>query len=425
MSAPRDTQRLPVFGVGAAALGVLALCFTMNAIARGMGETFAVFLLPIGEATGWDRVALTSIYSVFMAINGLCSPVVGIVFDRLGPRALYLLGLITLGGGYVLAGLATELWQLYLCLGLMTGFGVASIGMIPASALIARWFGTRLATAMAIASAGLGTGTLALAPVAQLLIEGVGWRDSYMWLGGAVLAVAIPVSLLPWGTIRRGVVERATQGVGDAPVLRSAIRARAFWALFGVFFVTAVGVFGVSLQSVAYLIEQGMKPLEAASAFGFTGMLSIAGMLVTGTAADRFGNRITATISYLCTLIGIAALFLLQTHLSLVLLGAFVLFFGISMGARGPIVSTVSAILFSGRGLGTIYGTITTGQGLGAGVGSWMAGFLHDVTGGYDVGFLVSTGFILIGITLFWTVPELSARRTLNTRKIVKTETPS
>ena len=132
---------------------MLVLCFLMNALARGMGETFAVFLLPIGHETGWERGTLTSIYSVFMAVNGLSSPFVGLMFDRLGPRALYICGLSSLGLGYALASHATELWQLYICLGVMTGFGVASVGMIPASALVARWFDRNLATAMAVAMA--------------------------------------------------------------------------------------------------------------------------------------------------------------------------------------------------------------------------------------------------------------------------------
>src|SRR3546814_1048462 len=125
---------------GLAALGVLVLCFAMNAVARGAGETFAVFLLPIGEETGWHRVDLTSVYSIYMAASGLASPFVGIVFDRLGPRALYVLGLVSLGGGFVLAGHMSSLWQLYLSVGLMAGLGIASIGMIPASALVSRWF---------------------------------------------------------------------------------------------------------------------------------------------------------------------------------------------------------------------------------------------------------------------------------------------
>ena len=162
---------------------------------------------------------------------------------------------------------------------------------------------------------------------------------------------------------------------------------------------------------MAYLVDEGFSPLEAAGAFGFTGVLSIAGMLVTGIAADRYGNRITATVSYCCSLAGVAALFAMQAEPSFALVVVFVIFFGVSMGARGPIVSTVAATLFAGRGLGTIYGTITTGQGLGAAAGSWVAGYLHDLTGGYDVGFLLSAVFVGFGIALLWLITELGARR--------------
>ena len=397
---------------GLAALGVLALCFVLNALARGAGETYAVFLLPIGGETGWDRGDLTSVYSIYMAANGLASPFVGLAFDRFGPRILYVAGLLCLGGGFLLAGSMTSLWELYLSVGLMGGLGIASLGMIPASALISRWFDRRLATAMAVASTGLGTGTLVLVPVTQVLIQGDGWRAAYTWLGVGILMAALPVALLPWSAIARGrVADRRVGTAADGAGLLPAMRGRPFWALFLVFFLTAVAVYSVSLQSVAYLVEQGFSPLEAAGAFGFTGVLSIAGMLVTGTAADRYGNRVTATVSYLCTITGVAALFAMQAAPGFALVVVFVVFFGVSMGARGPVVSTIAATLFAGRGLGVIYGTITTGQGLGAAAGSWVAGYLHDLTGGYNAGFGMSVAFVITGIALFWTVPELAARR--------------
>ena len=46
---------------------------------------------------------------------------------------------------------------------------------------------------MAIASAGLGTGTLILAPLAQVLVDSVGWRGGYGLIGGTILLLALPV----------------------------------------------------------------------------------------------------------------------------------------------------------------------------------------------------------------------------------------
>ena len=47
-------------------------------------------------------------------------------------------------GGYALAGHATHIWHYYLAIGVMGGTGVAAMGMVPAAALLSRWFTERL-----------------------------------------------------------------------------------------------------------------------------------------------------------------------------------------------------------------------------------------------------------------------------------------
>jgi hypothetical protein len=43
------------------ALNVLALCFALSVLGRGLVESFTVFLLPISESFGWDRARVVSI----------------------------------------------------------------------------------------------------------------------------------------------------------------------------------------------------------------------------------------------------------------------------------------------------------------------------------------------------------------------------
>ena len=102
-------------------------------------------------------------------------------------------------------------------------------------------------------------------------------------------------------------------------------------------------------HSVAYLIERGFEPLVAASAFGFAGMLSAFGIIGVGWLSDRFGRRQTATLTYLSTIIGIVALSLVTLFPSLLLVYAFVFFFGLMQGARGPIIVAMVAQLFPRR----------------------------------------------------------------------------
>ena len=85
----------------------------------------------------------------------------------------------------------------------------------------------------------------------------------------------------------------------------------------------------------------------------------------------------------------------------------FILGFGLSAGARGPIITTLMAEIFAGKGLASIYGATNLGQGLGAAAGALLAGFLFDLTGGYNFGFLICTVFTFLGAVLFWTVPQI------------------
>ncbi len=156
-------------------LFIVGFCLIMAAVGRGMGETYAVFLLPLSTDLGWERAGVASVFAAFITAMGLFSPLSGHLFDRFGARFVYMTGIACLGAGYYLSGELTTLWQFYLCMGVLNGFGAALIWQVPAQSLISRWFDKHLATAISFAYAGYGFGLLTLAPVAQLLIDARGW----------------------------------------------------------------------------------------------------------------------------------------------------------------------------------------------------------------------------------------------------------
>ena len=65
------------------------------------------------------------------------------------------------------------------------------------------------------------------------------------------------------------------------------------------------------------------------------------------------------------------------------LLALFVPVFGFCMGVRGPIVSSVSARYFAGPRVATIYGVVYASNAVGAALGAFAGGLLHDLTGGF------------------------------------------
>jgi MFS family permease len=187
----------------------------------------------------------------------------------------------------------------------------------------------------------------------------------------------------------------------------AALRTRVFWGLVQVFGCTAAGMFCIVVQLVAFFVDAGFSPLAAATAFGMVGLLSAASVMGSGLASDRFGYRQTVTASFAGTLTGMALLLFLSGNASILLLALFVPVFGLCMGVRGPIVSSVSARYFTGPRVATIYGLIYASNALGAALGAFAGGLLHDLTGGYRAAIGMAMVLIALAALPFWTVPAL------------------
>ena len=393
------------------ALNVLALCFALALIGRGLGESFTVFLKPISEDFGWDRAQIVSVYSLTWLAGGLTAPLIGRLFDRSGPRTVYAVGLALLGGAFLAASHANKLWQFQLSIGLCVGIGIAFIGNVPNSILLGRWFGPRLPTAMAVVYSATGAGVLVLLPASQILIDHLGWRGAYQIFGIIALGLLVPLSLLPWRLFSTGsphVVKRSDPDfVDEGWTLLRAMRHHAFWALFATFFFTAIGMYAISAQIVAYLIDASFPPLQAATAWGFSGVVLLFGMLGV-TQMDRvIGRRPSVLISYAISIIGIGLLWLLQWYPNFWLLGAFVVTFGSMIGSRGPLLTATAMKIFRGERVGTIYGTISIGSGLGSAFGSWSGGLIHDWTHSYNPLIVFSLVAVILGMISFLVVPAL------------------
>lgn len=368
-----------------------------------------VFVLPLSEEFGWKRAQVSSVYSVFLVVTGLAAPVTGMLIDRWGPRVVYPLGVALLGSSSLLAGHLSQLWQFQLVAGLVAGLGVSMLGMVPASMLISRWFRNRMSTAMGVAYAGFGTGTILIVPLAQRSIELAGWRETYQMMGLGTLALLPLLFLLPWKAImevgsppaRGRPGERARQR-GTKADLVNAFRTREYWQIVQLFSFTSLTTYSVITQAVPFFVQGGLSPLQAATAFGVAGMLSILGIMTAGWAGDRIGYRATVTITFVATFLGIASMLLFSYAPLGWLVVGFSLFFGLAMGARGPVVSSLAARHFGGAAFATIYGTMFAWMSLAGALGTFISGLLYDMTGGYRAGFVFSMACVLVAVSPFW-----------------------
>jgi MFS family permease len=77
------------------------------------------------------------------------------------------------------------------------------------------------------------------------------------------------------------------------------------------------------------------------------------------------------------------------------------------IGSRGPLISATAIKFFRGKRVGTIFGMISIGSGLGSALGSWSGGLLHDFTHSYNQLIVFSLVNVVLGMLPFLVVPAL------------------
>lgn len=384
------------------AAGVLFFCFVVGMTGRGLFDSFVVMLRPLDLSHGWSRDELTAIYAIAMTCWGLGAPLAGIVFDRAGARPVYLLGIAFSAGGLMLASTDWGLWSFYLGHGVAVGTATALLGTVVQAALVSRWFDRSRATALGLVHSSMGIGVLLFSPITQLLVDSFGWQGAYRGLTLIGLAVIVPIALLaPWNRYREGHpdISAAARAAGAAAIryrtLRAAMGGWHFWALSWIYAITGMGIYVAVTQLVDYFQVLGVPALEAASIYGVAGALAPAGMVAFGLIADRFGILRAATLSYGLTLISYLGFLVLPDMFSKAVLYGSAICLGLTLGSRGPMVSSIVSRTFHGPAFGRIYGAILAFGGAGGGLGAWLGGFIHDAAGGHAALFYVG-GVVLV-----------------------------
>ena len=81
---------------------LVSLCFVLGVASRSISDTFPVFVPALERGFGAARGDVTVIYSFALLVGGISGPVNGWILDRLGLRALTVIGMVLVALCFVL-----------------------------------------------------------------------------------------------------------------------------------------------------------------------------------------------------------------------------------------------------------------------------------------------------------------------------------
>lgn len=377
---------------GRTAWVVVAAAFVSMFTVFGVVYSFGVFIEPMAREFGTGHGLTSVVFAVTAFLFFVLGAVTGRAADRLGPRRVVLLGAVATGAGLILTAGVHSIWLGYLTYGLGVGLGTAC-GYVPMVAAVGGWFERRRALAIGIAVSGIGVGTLAVPPIAALLVGLLGWRRTYLVFGVATLLLLSACALA---------AQRPPAGSKSSLQLGRAVRTREFGLLYCSGLLSSFALFLAFVHIVPYAIKMGTAPVAAAGLISVVGVGSATGRLGLGGAAERLGAVRTFQLSVGILIASYVVWYLAPSYAAL---AGFALVLGLGYGGWVALSPSVMADLFGAEGLGGSLGTLYTSAGIGALFGPPFAGFLVDATNSYRPAILTALGLAVAAGLLIAPLP--------------------
>jgi len=358
-----------------------------------MGAMFAlpVFLQPITKETGWSVTGVSSAMTIGFIAMAFASMAWGNLSDRIGPRAVVVMGSAFLAASLALVSRATTLIEFQLIYGLALGAGVAAI-FAPMMACVTGWFDRHRSLAVSLVSAGMGMAPMTMLPFAAWLVSIYDWRTSLLLIAAVVAVIMIPVAFL----IRRppalesndtkmlpGDLDRS--GMSVAQVLKSP----QFIILLLTNFFCCATHSGPIIHTVSYAVSCGIPLIAAVSIYSVEGLAGMGGRIAFGLLGDRFGAKRILVIGLLLQAFGALAYAFVRD------LGAFYAVaatFGFIYAGTMPLYAVIARENFPLRMMGTVIGGLAMAGSLGMATGPLAGGLIYDTFASYSWLYIGSWG---------------------------------
>lgn len=382
---------------------VVAGCFTVLLVNSGLAfYGLAVYLNAFSNEKGWALGTISFGVTVFFIVGGVVGLWIARLIARFDVRYIIMGGAVIAGGALALLGQVETQWQMFLVYGVFA-VGYAAAGLVPATTVVTRWFHTKRAVALSIASTGLSVGGIVITPFAKRFIDEYGMSATTPWLGLVFVAVTVPVAwflvkpdpeALGWapdGQRRAaGEIAPALHGI----VFEDAVKTT-FYRSVAIGYIFALGSQVGGIQQLVKLVEERTDPATARFAVTALAATSVVARLVGGRAVQAMPMmRFTVVIAALQSV----ALVMLAFVSSTPLIFAAIILFGMTIGNLLMMQPLLLAERFGVRDYPRIYSRSQFVALVGVAGGPLLLGWLYDVSGSYRIPYVAAAVCCTVGV---------------------------
>jgi OFA family oxalate/formate antiporter-like MFS transporter len=367
-----------------------------------LGSVYAwsIFRTPLENELGISATQSLLPFTLALVFYAATMPIAGFYIPRIGTRMMTAIGGLVVGLGYLLASFATEVSFLAFAYGVIAGTGVGIAYGVP-MVVASRWFPDKKGLAVGLTIVGFGLSPLITAPLENQLIAAYTVRPTLRILGIAftaiILVIALTMKVPPKGWHPRWSVS-TTKTVTPRSYQRHLFKSRSFYGLWICYAIgTLVGLTAIGISSPVgeEIIE--ITPTTAASSVSLFAVFNGVSRPLFGWLSDRFKPHYIAIASYGLIIIACVLMANAQSGQILTYLVAFCLFW-FCLGGWLAMAPTITLRFFNPDHYAQNYGIVFTAYGVGALIGTLLAGRIRDLFGSYNYVFYPMAILAMVGI---------------------------
>lgn len=352
-------------------------------LAMGLRQSFGLFLAPMTAAHAWSGSGFALAIALQVLLNGVTSPFVGQIADRLGGRVVVMGGAALYALGIAGMALSEGLPLFTFFAGVVMGLAVSAAGMPTISASLTRLLPEKQrGRAVGLGTAGSSAGQFLVVPLAGLAISGFGWQWALLLMAAAaLLMIPLAIPLNDKAVIRPSAGAMREDSAGAT--LGRAFRDTSFWCLFFGFFVCGLHVSFLTVHLPGFVHSCGLPLYVGAGAISLIGLFNIAGSLISGELSSRWRRRELLVAIY--ALRGVLMAIFMMVEKTTTSVMVFSALMGLLWLSTVPPTVALCARNWGTRWLATIFGIVFLGHQVGGFAGAWLGGIVFDRTGSYDL----------------------------------------
>lgn len=411
-------RRRPFYGWWIVVAAVVAQFASMGA----SGQIGGVFLRPMTDELGWSSAQYTLGGSAAFVFGGVAGFVIGPLVDRYGPRPLMFVGMVSYSAALFGMSKQDELWQFILLSMLAGGAGVSLVGPLVVNVTLSKWFVARRGWAIALGSIGISLSGLITPVTMTLVVDSIGWRDAYVVLSVAVVALLLPVALVmrrtpeDYGLLPDGVrleeqsgSERATTAAAatadaaNSYTRAEAVRTSGLWSLTVGFGLNLTAMSSILVHGISFMTDAGFTRTEAATGFAVNGFANLCSKFFWGWALGRVPARVLSTGAFGLSATGAALMLVAASTTSLPIMFAGFFSWGFGFGGTIPLGEYLWADYYGRRHIGAVRSVGVPFTIIFGSAGPILVGLYFDAFGGYEGAFLALVLLYVLGGTTIFT----------------------